>query len=251
MGEKIIEVIGPPGVGKSTIYKALCKTWSPNANWIHQHALLVPDSPNFIEFGKWLEHQAKTLFNKKLTKSINTDYGLRFAAKNQALANFYWRHLSDTGTYSSKEIDKRFRSAYFLFHDFCRYQAIIESSCAKPCIINEGLLQKSFFVPENGERLNELIEMYLSLLPLPHAIIFIDAPNAEVIVDRLQRRNKVIASHGGKDAQALLEDIERWQRTLNLIVEKAQKAGVGIIKVDGEKPVNENVLELNRRLSSL
>lgn len=251
MGEKIIEVVGPPGVGKSTIYKALCRTWSPKANWIHQHALLVPDTPNFVDFGKWLEHQAKRLSGKKITRSINTDYGLRFAAKNQALANFYWRHLSDTGTYSSREIDKRFRSAYFLFQDFSRYQAIIESSCEKPCIINEGLLQKSFFVPENGEPLNEVIEKYLSLLPLPHAIIFIDAPNAEVIVDRLQRRNKVIASHGGKDAQALRGDIERWQRTLNLIVEKAQKAGVGIIKVNGENSVNQNVLEINHRLSKL
>ncbi len=251
MNQKIIEIIGPPGVGKSTLYKALCKTWSLDSNWIYQEALLIPAKPSFLDFRKWLEYYAKMLLDRKLTKSIKTDYGLRFVNNNQALANFYWSHLSDTRTYTSDEIDKRFRSAYILFYDFCRYQAILETFYEKPCLINEGLLQKSFFVLEDEDYLHTLLNTYLSLLPLPQAVIIINTTSNSVIFERLRNRKKIIASHEGKDDSEILKDIEKWQRTLSILIEKTQDSSVKILRIDGEKPIDDNVHHISGLLASL
>lgn len=251
MAHKIIEIIGPPGVGKSTLYKALCKTWSADSNWIYQDALLTPAKPSILDFGNWLEYHAKKLLGKKLTKNIKTEFGLRFVDSNPALANFYWSHLSDTRTYSSNEIDKRFRSAYILFYDFCRYQAILESIYEKPCLINEGLLQKSFFVHEDEEFLHALLNTYLSLLPLPYAVIFINTTSNSTILERLCNRKKIIASHVGKDESEIMIDIEKWQRTLSLIIDKTEDSSVKILRIDGEKPIDDNVRHIKEMLANL
>ncbi|AKD04404.1 hypothetical protein POKO110462_06310 [Pontibacter korlensis] len=251
MNQKIIEIIGPPGVGKSTVYKSLCKTWTPSANWVYQDTLLLPEKPNIQDFRRWFEYYAKKLLGKKITRSIKAEYGLRFVSNNPNLAHFYWDQLSDTRIFKDEEINKRFRSAYFLFCDFCRYQAILEKESSKLCIVNEGLLQKSFFVHDNEEYLNVLLSTYLSLLPLPHAIIFINTPNKKVIFERLRGRKKIHASHVGKEDAGLMEDIDRWQQTLNLIIEKAREANVKVLNVDGEKPIGDNVSYINSMLAKL
>lgn len=249
--QKIIEVIGPPGIGKSTLYKAISNTWTQNSNWTYQESIHFLGKPNFSGITQWLEFQSKKLLGRKLKKSIPTEYGLRFVNNNPDLANFYWDHLADSRVYNSDEIAKRFRSAYFLFNDFCRYQALLESACEKPCLINEGFLQKSFFINKDDAFIHDVIDTYLGLVPLPYAIIYIDTPNRELILERLLNRKKVIASHLEKDDTSLLEDIAKWQYILKLIIEKAQNHRVKILKLDGQKPVSYNVACMQEFLQSI
>jgi len=244
VSQKIIEIIGPPGIGKTTIYESLCKTWRSTLNWTHQEALLTP-KPHFSELNKWVEYRFRKLLGKKITKSIPVEYGLRFVENHQELANFYWNYLSDAQDGTTQEISKRFRAAHFLFTDFCRYQAIAESNAAQPCIINEGLLQKSFFIHDDEQVMLAAINKYIPLLPLPYAIIYINTPDKNIIIERLRTRKKIIASHLGKGYKDLLVDIEKWQYLLNVIVEKMKCKNVPIYHIEGSKPVEENVVFIN------
>lgn len=253
MKTNIIEIIGPPGVGKSTIYQSLCRTWKSGSKWVYPDVLLTA-RPGFISPGKWLVYHLRMVFSKKLTKSIPVDYGLRFAAEQKELAEFCWKYISYIQFYSDEEINKRFRSAYFLFTTFGMYQTIFEKAPAKPCIIQEGFLQKSFFVKEDkvdAQLNNNMLDKYLSLVPLPYAIIYIDTPDSNEIVKRLRGRNKIIASHLDKDDEALRRDIEQWQHVHNNILEKLKRAGVLIVRINGAQPVSENVYRIKELLNEI
>jgi thymidylate kinase len=179
---------------------------------------------------------------------------VRFARQQQNLAKFCWKYITEMQFYDDEEINMRFRSAYFLFKTFCTYQVILEKTPDKPCIIQEGFLQKSFFISDeekDDQEMNELLNEYVRLIPLPHAIIYIDTPDRKEIVKRLRGRSKVIASHHGKDEAALLRDIEKWQQAQQNILEKLQNAGVQIIRINGKAPVKENVFIIRELLKKM
>lgn len=247
----IVEIIGPPGIGKSTVYKSLCKTWKPNSNWTYPEILLSDKQPKITDVSKWVEFQAKRLFGKKITKKVNQNQGLKFINAFPQLANFYWSYLSSDSTSNSTEIDKSFRSAHLLFSDFCTYQAIADTPSTKPCLVNEGLLQKSFLLNENEDYVTELVDSYFKLIPIPRAIIYLNSVNRDVIIQRLINRSKVIATHQGKDSNQLLYDIELWQMYLNKIAGKAIELKIPVIKVEGESPINETVKNLQAQLDQL
>ena len=240
---KVIEIIGPPGVGKSTMYKALCKRWNAQSNWTFPDQLLASKQPS-SQFKFWPEYHLRKLLNKD-PKSIPVEFGLRYIQNNKALTNYLWNHLSNVNVYDEDEIGKRFRASHFLFKDFCRYQAIWETTSNKPCIIDEGLLEKSFFVFPDEQLMINLMEEYLPLIPLPHAIIYVNTNQKEVIVDRLLNRTKTIASHVEKDRLALEKDIELWQFLFRVIIDRMKKYNVPVYHLDGLKPIEEKVAILN------
>lgn len=252
MKSKVIEIIGPPGVGKSTIYQSLCRKWETGSQWVYPEMLLT-NRPPLFPVRKWMIYRMRLLLRKKMVRTIPVDYGLRFDEQRQQLANFCWKHLSDTSIYGDGEANKRFRSAYFLFSAFCLYQAIIEKETEIPCIIEEGFLQKSFFIRDNEtdeQHSNTLLNEYLGLVPLPYAIIYVDTPDTNEVVKRLRGRSKVIASHFGKDDEALYRDIEQWRRVQDNILERMETAGVSIIRINGMQPVKDNVTRILKMLKN-
>jgi len=246
---KIIEIIGPPGIGKSTFYQALCKSWSTRSNWVYQNKLLAPSKPKLAEFNAWLRYEARTFLHKNETKDIPVDYGLRFVDRHKELAQFFWDRLSGIQLCMGEEIDKCFRSAYFLFKDFCRYQAIAESSCSKPCMIDEGFLQKSFLIHNDEKFMTDIVNEYILLLPLPYSVIYINTTDVNIIVERICNRKKIIASHFGKDATALIANTEKWQQLFKIIIEKLRLNNIPVYCIDGEKPIEENVRFINAVLN--
>ncbi|HTE28573.1 hypothetical protein [Flavitalea sp.] len=247
MCAEIIEIIGPPGIGKTTIYNALCKKWRASFNWIYQGALLMP-APSLEDFNSWIVFRIKKLLNGGGAKSIPIEFGLRFAQNHPRLANFCWEQLSDASIYQNDNSALRFRSVYLLYLDFCRYQAIDEKKSFIPCLLNEGFLQKSFLVQSDLVLMPDLINKYLPLVPLPKAIIYVNTEDKGIIVQRLVNRSKTIASHLGKNKNDLLGDILKWQFQLELIISWMLDHNVVVYNIDGEKSIKENVLSITKIL---
>ena len=247
----IVEIIGPPGVGKSTIYRELCKTWHPNDSWMPQDMLLSLERPHLSDFANWLKFQAMQLTGKRKAKHYPVEFGLKFADTYHGLANFCWEHLSNPAVYNTSAIAKRFRSAHFLFSDFCKYQAIHEHNAGKTIIVNEGLLQKSFFINLNEQFIKEIICKYLTLIPLPAAIVYINVTDSHIIRDRLISRDKIIASHLNMNDEELVLDVKRWQHVLDAIVGAARARNILVYTVDGTRTVSDNALRIKHLLRSL
>lgn len=245
----IIEFIGPPGVGKSTVFKSLCKKWNASSNWIYQDMLLQNVKPPVSETRSWVEYQLRRFVRKNGNKNIPIDFGLRFVNQHKEVAAFLWDAMESF--YSNNDIGKKYRSAYFLFRDFCRYQAISESDCRLPCIVDEGLFVKSFFISGDKNEMTDLVKKYMPLRQMPYAVVFINTDQPGVIVDRLLSRKKVIASHQGKNKEALMEDIQRWQFFLHAVVREVEDYNVPVYRIDASKPVKENVLLLDNILNTI
>lgn len=250
MDNGIVEIIGPPGIGKTTIYTAVCRKWRPSFRWTYPDALLTT-TPPFSDFSNWVEHRLKGILKKRLSRSVPSEFGLRFAQSHPELANFCWNELSREDVYPIKGPEMRFRSVFHLYLDFCRYQAIAEAKPAFPCLLSEGLLQKSFLIRNNHQATMDRLGLYLPLVPLPKAIIFINSQNRELIVERLRSRSKTLAIHQNKSGDELMQDIIMWQYQFHLISRWMLKQGVKVYNIDGAKPVSENSLLISRILEML
>jgi adenylate kinase family enzyme len=245
---RIIELVGPPGIGKSTLYKALCKDWRSGCNWIYQEKLLS-NQPTINSPKKWLQYQVKKMLATHNGHSIPVEYGMRFTEKNNKTANYLWNYLNENMVCGDDMIGQKFRAAYFLFKDYSRYQAIWEKESNMPCIIDEGLLEKSFFVLDNRNKMNEKMETYLDIVPLPNALIYFDTDDPEVIVERLLTRSKTIASHKGKSREELKQNIQNWQELLKIITGKLLEKEIPVYRLEGLHSVQQNVQKLKEILT--
>lgn len=246
---KTIEIIGPPGIGKSTLYHEVCKTWGPKKNWIYYDMLMAPPKPPISNFIQWMEYKYRWYMGKKLSKSLPMDYGLKFIRENRDLASFCWKYLTENPNHNSME--SCFRHAYFLYDDFSTYQAIAEKKYPKPCLIEEGFFQKSFLIHEDKHVMEDILDEYLSVLPLPYAVIGLDTENVDLIIQRLKTRKKMIPSHQNKDDKDLILETKKWQHLIRLVFDKLESKNVLLHRMDGGKPLDEKVALLESTLESI
>lgn len=232
----IIEIIGPPGVGKSTIYQALCKKWNADANWIYPDALLSAGKKGF---GSWLRFRLRKII-KAPAHTAPVNLGLEYIGQHKALADFLWNYISGSSVFNDDDTGMRFRAIYFLFRDFCNYQTLSKAEQNRPCIIDEGLLEKSYMLLANRRELRELVQQYLSLLPLPSAVVYVNTKSTAIIADRLLHRKKIIASHIGLNRAALEEDVAHWQYYFSVVIEQLNKRNVPVLFIDGADRIDVN-----------
>ena len=241
----IIEMIGAPGVGKSTLYKELIKSWNGKSNWIYQEALLSPTAPSFLSPGKWIEYQLLRLLGRPAKPKFQVNDGLKFSDDNPVLTSFLWEHLTGLGDENCTNRGKLFRAAYFLYNDFCRYEAIKAKKSTKPCLIDEGFFQKSFLLHDDNVKLRKTVHEYLGCLSLPQSLIYVSLDNDEELLKRLSGRKKVIASHIGKNMEGLLADNDRWRSLFSILISELKQRNVQVHVVNGESSIADNVSYLN------
>ena len=243
-----IEFIGPPGVGKSSIYKRLCKKWHPNQHWTYPEALLGGQKPPIARLRNWIEFSARQILHKKIHYTFPESGGLHYIQEKEELANFYWKHFHNYDFPANKDISFRFRAIFYLYRDFCKHQAIQNAATDKLCILDEGFLQKSFLIHEDVEVMQNFLDEYLALLPLPRAIFWVDIDDVEVISNRIRHRQKIVASHIGKDNKDLIKDAIRWQQLAKIIAGKMDNYRVRVFKINGEMPIEDNVVRIQKTI---
>jgi len=247
----IVEFIGAPGVGKSSVYKALCRSWDSKQNWVHQNILLYSQKKTSYPLLSWINYKIRSFLKINFQHSLPVNGGVQYVQDHESLAKFYWDHLSNPEFTSNEDMGLRFRSAFFLFRDFCKYQAIHDNANGKVCVIDEGVLQKSFLIHEDVLMTQSLLDEYFSLCELPKAVFWVHVESLEIILERLTNRHKYIASHVGKNEESLMEETKKWAKLIKLIADQLEKQGVKVYQLDGTLPIKNNVEKVKEILINL
>lgn len=242
----MVEIIGPPGVGKTSVYEALCSKWQPGANWIYMEALAwqMQRKGGITDF---VQLQLHRYTGKLLKRSLPVDLGVRFSKANQTFAELCWQLITESGM----QADLRIRAAYFLFQDFSRYQAAKEDRSNRVCVVHEGLMQKSFLLKALASGDLHTLASYFEQMPQPHAIFYLNVADPEIILKRLRSRKKTLAQHQGKTDDELLQEVYQWQQLFDTMTVHLHEKGIPIYHLDAAKPIGANVAKARKILGLL
>jgi ABC-type oligopeptide transport system ATPase subunit len=237
------EIVGPSGVGKTTVYNEICKHWRETSPWIYLEKLRNSTNPKLSgNFKKWFSLHIKNMF--KVPSKFGGELGTKFIEENQRLVSVIWKLLEQNNGNKSKNFDFRLRTAHNIYKDFERIQFIREINDPRPCLIVEGLLQKGYLRGEIHNSMNNALQDYLTFCPLPLAVFILKTDSIEEIVIRKTSRQKRNAGENKYDHNDFTKSVIKWQNYFDALEKKLIHFGVNVHRINASRSVKESANEI-------
>ncbi|MDR9366926.1 MAG: hypothetical protein RI575_16440 [Balneolaceae bacterium] len=241
---KIVELIGPSGVGKTAVCKELKKAWKPDHNWVpydyvkHSRERLLK---SYIR--KVFTRLIPLLFNKKesveKTRIVN-DWKF-IDQNNKTFLGDEYEELKSTVMDLVEEhckkgydgSDKRFITIYMIMWSIAHIETIRSiKGDNRLCILKQGEGFVSRIMHLNSPSFNEKdLMQYLDVIPFPDILIQLDV-HPDEIMRRIKNRDRRSTLHKGMDEEMIYEYTNKMIEYFNISMEKAKNAGVQVHKVD-------------------
>jgi len=233
----VVEIIGPPGVGKSSILNSLRKRQKQNPSWVLDRDLLPR-----LTMVQRLTRVPRRWFGVPLPNLL-ASAGRRFVEQNQQFVCHLWEALNAARPTGNGDLDLRFCIVSMLYSKFAKVQILRESSRNRTVVIDEGLCKQLGFLADR--RVNDATLQALILDPvMPGCFVWVDAPG-EVIADRVLHRRPVARVHLGLSRAEIVEYSERsragWRRFSLLLQEFGKQVHRIDASEDGE--INTRIIE--------
>ena len=229
---KIVEFFGPPGVGKSTIFREIELRWKKDLTWItSKHWSLATRQKNKYYRFNFLKRFIK---NYDIDSIKLNEAGNRFIAQYPEFIDACWQNIVYKHKESLNKLDIRFQKVLYLQKQIQKIQMLGENNCDKVCLLDEGvvhLIPNALYKSSNLSEEHEEIRSLINVMPLPEAIVSIDT-DAKEIAQRLYTRSKIISMYKNLDISELeiLSEIDRERRSIILNILENQ--GMPILKID-------------------
>ncbi len=239
----IVELLGASGVGKSSLYLELQNQWSEGASWAVYH--------DFVYRRKKIDLVTFTLKLKSFwTKVHNSDYFWKEGNLKDSQREFaeaypeFMSVLMDSIQKHTKEgyngEDKRFLVTFFTLKSIGRLQAVMEkSNDNRTCLIDEALLSRIMHLNSPSFTASHL-ETYLSAMPLPDGLVYLNAP-AEVVLKRIRKRKrkKLSTIHQGLSEDEIKAYTENTQQLMETVIHFLNQKNIPVLRLDATKSLKE------------
>lgn len=228
---KIIELTGPPGVGKSTYYDALVAQWTKQSNWQPAEHFYPSQKINYTNPRTFV-----TSFFQKAIRKIDSDAfndaGRRFVANYPEFVDAVFEDIS----LNKRDVygkDLRLHDASFLYSSFQRIQLLLDCKTEKFILKAEGIVHR---IPHsvNDDELTKDRRVVVSLLdkiPMPAAVIYLTC-DVEENAKRLATRKFVWDGHRNLSLTRLQEYSRRSHEKRDMIIDVLREHRVPLLKID-------------------
>lgn len=242
---KIVELVGAPGVGKTTLFKEIEARWNKNDNWMPgqyfypRKKIISENSGSFIlnTFRRIRDR------NGKVDTREMEEAGARFVELYPEYINECWNNISCTQKRNANGLDLRIQKASYLHKLVQKIQTLSEQKSNKTAIIDEGLIHILTSVLCERQSFKEEIECFLQIMPIPAGIISIETNVAENI-KRLANRKKVIPMHKSLH-NGQLENVIRLDHNKRAVVNAVIKSKtIPFLHIDSANEIGSNVSKI-------
>ena len=255
---KRIDLIGCPGVGKSTLYELLC---SKNNDILSLESAKEKIAKNKIKENSYSfkEIYKRFLLFSKLYKItiinlpdiiLNKKKREELFFQHKYIKQFLEFYLNNVNNSKMNEVSKL--SSIASFNDCLKNTILVENSKYEDCVLmDESLSHKSILnliYPNKAETIK-----YLSLMHKPSALI-VCAASPKKIFNRIKKREKetgdILQTYNEIDSAKLLERIQYYLDYYNFIADFMQEM-VPVLRLDLDEPTKKNIKKTNDFIKSL
>jgi len=236
-----IELIGVPGVGKSTLYRTLHRrrprrspTWTTAREVVSRPARLSPDAG-----------LAWTRVIRRVTGRPQSDVmvrgGVSFIQSNPDLTKWLWEMLTRCRVEAPSPASLRsssFDAAFDLMWALRRVGVVSTTDDPGICILEEGLIHRFLTgMCPSAQMSEEHIGTFVRLLPSPLAVVRLTYPDSEALAVRIERRRGVPEFLRGLTLAHITEWLISVQFWEEIVVTQLLLHGVPVITIDASTPL--------------
>lgn len=252
MEHKIVELLGPSGIGKSALYHELRKRWTPDEKWVTFDDLFA--TPKSFP-GTYI----RTIY-RPLKKAWQEPYDYTRSLRNYNI----WDQLDgysnpflfgEYGSFFQKMMDlveqhskvgysgedKRFQTFFMIMWSVGQLNTVLEmKGDDRLFLMKDGELLISRIMHLNSPSFDEqALREYLEVVPKPDALVRLIA-SPEQIVKRIRQRGRVASLHLGMNDETLYRYTSDTLDLLGKACEILKSEGVPVLEVNAEGPVSAN-----------
>ena len=256
---KQVDLLGIPGIGKSTVMKALEKNHSSKSGYLFPRAAkrlaahkafsgspsyqerlaasLLCSAPFYRPIGRLLI--ARKGFQKKALYSYAENHSpfLENCAKGLAGKSQDPAHMLLGATWLTKKIEE-----YYFLERYLDQKSRV--------IFDESLLQKVFGTWDVTALDPEGIKNFFYHVPQPSGAIIIEGP-ANLTAKRIKQRAKVITAHRNLETKELIAWVEKAGTIIDLARKTLAERKVKILLLSAASTAEDNAREIDNFMTTL
>lgn len=259
---KIVEIVGPSGSGKSSVYKELKARWEYGFDWVtYDHVNYSPEA----KIGRIINKAQRILKDIIPRKKpdvpkpavndewkfvgSNNDYFL--GNEHEIFKSVLMDLIDEHCKVGYNGADKRFITAYMIMWSMARIDTVKSvKNDDRFCILDqgEGLISRIMHLtsPSFDEK---ALTLYLEHVPNPEVLFFLDT-DVDTIIKRVKTRKRSSSLHEGMNDSEILRYTEKTKEFLGKAADFLKNNGVDVYRINSSQTIDQVVTKITTLLSS-
>lgn len=245
---RIVEFVGSPGVGKTTIYRELITRSSKKHKWIAAEFLFPKEKLVLENYSRFILNVIRLIIKKRghVDTIAMEDAGGRFVASYPDFIDQCWNNINCIHKKNVNGSDLRFQKISYLYKIIQKIQILRERESSQIAVVDEGLVQ--FVTSSLGKRQDlteekEEVKKFFEIMPMPSGIVSVETDLKEN-TKRLLQRKKVISMHKSlmqSELENVIHNDHIRRASVNSILETR---GIPLLRINSKDKVTTNVSKI-------